>query len=574
MLCQLNIQNFALIDRLSLDFEYGFNALTGETGAGKSILIDAINAALGSRVGADLIRTGADRALVEAVFSVGETAPPPLAEWVEDGLVILSREIAGSRSTCRINGRMCTASVVREIATHLIDIHGQHDHQSLLQAERHVDVLDGWAGGEVLTLKARALAVFTELREVHTHLRALQTDERERAQRVDLYQFQVDEIDSADLRPDEEDELLAERVRLANAERLYAAAGSALGSLSQADVTAEDLLGQAVRDVETAAALDPQLNPVLESLNAALIAAQDAVAELRDYQENIEFNPERLEEIQTRLETLRVLKRKYGDSVEEILAYRDKIAAELDTLTHSEERLAELGKRTAALEQQLDEVAASLHGARRAAAARFERDLGGQLADLNMARTQFSVALETPRRASESWERGLTAILGRAEFMISANPGEPLRPLARIASGGELSRVMLALKGAMAGAGAVPTLIFDEIDTGVGGRTAEVLGAKIAQLAHLDGGSTQILCVTHLPQIASMAGTQYQVSKEQLPNRTLVAVRRLEGDERVGELARMLGGSEATAAQHAREMLAAAAHARASRQPARSADAA
>lgn len=553
MLAQLTIKNFALIDAVTLEFLPGFNVLTGETGAGKSILIDAITAALGARAGAELVRRGAERASVEAVFEVSHYALPGLQEWAEDGLVILAREISASgRSTFRINGRMCTASTVREVAADLIDIHGQHDHQSLLSAERHVDFLDAWAGREVAGLRRKAQELYSELRSTRRDLDSLLTGERERAQQLDLYQFQVEEIDAARLHVGEEEELLADRTRLANAERLFASGSAAKEALAGGDVSAADLLTAAARELEALRALDDQISPICELLETAVAAAQDASSELRSYLDGIEFNPERLEQVQERLDLLRSLKRKYGDTIEEILAYRDATATKLDDLSHGEERQAKLEAQFSRLATELDREARALYEARSTAAERFQREIMAHLADLNMVSTRFAVQLDAPAPATEAWDRGLSAILGRAEFLISANPGEPLRPLARIASGGEMSRVMLAMKTAMAGSHPM-ALIFDEIDTGVGGKTAEALGAKMAELSR----SNQVLCITHLPQIASMAVRHVQVQKRVVADRTIVEVHPLDGEARVGELARMLGGSEATAAQHARELLAA-----------------
>jgi DNA repair protein RecN (Recombination protein N) len=399
--------------------------------------------------------------------------------------------------------------------------------------------------------------LYADLRSTRKELEALLTGERERAHQLDLYRFQLDEIDGAGVQPGEEEELAGDRARLANAEKLLAAGSAAKEALDGGEVSAVDLLGAAARELQAAAALDERAAPILETLETALAAAQDAAAELRGYVDGIEFNPERLEQVQERLDLYRALKRKYGDTVEEILAYREQIAGNLDLLSHSEERRAELEDRFTRLASEVDEAAGALYGARQRQAERFQSEIARHLADLSMAGTRFAVELQAPAPAAEAWERGLPAVIGRAEFLISANPGEPLRPLARIGSGGEMSRVMLALKTVMAGSHPV-ALIFDEIDAGVGGKTAEALGAKMAELSR----SNQVLCVTHLPQIASMAARHLEVRKEQVRKeaageRTVVQVQPLEGEARVGELARMLGGSEATAAQHARQLLAA-----------------
>jgi DNA repair protein RecN (Recombination protein N) len=606
MLAQLTIHNFALIDRLEVEFDDGFNVLTGETGAGKSILIDAIGVVLGERAGVEMVRTGAEKALIEAAFQLSPVQAELLADWAEEGLLVLGRELSRSgRSQCRINGRLCTASALREVATHLVDLHGQHEHQSLLSPEKHVELLESWAGEPLQGPSRRARALYAELQAVRRELAELQTDERERARRLDLYQFQIDEIDSAQPVPGEEEELQADRSRLANAEKLFAAAGAALVALHEGDgdrgAAAVDLLAATARELESIAALDESLTPALESVESALYAAQDAARSLRAYQEGIEFNPARLETVQERLELLRTLKRKYGETLEEVLAYREQIGAEMEALAHGEERAAELEARLERLAGELDETAAALYAARQGAARQFEAALVAELSDLSMANTIFEVRVDPPEPAADAAERGLAAVLGRVEFLISPNPGEPVKPLARIASGGEMSRIMLALKSATAvraaGEGtshrrgaesaekgrkrngkqtgraeeapslsassaplrsipnletaAIPTLIFDEIDVGVGGRTAAVLGEKMAALAH----TSQVLCVTHLPQIASLATAHFSVEKSVVGERTVVEVRRLTGEERVEEVAHMLGGAPATAAQHAREMI-------------------
>jgi DNA repair protein RecN (Recombination protein N) len=551
MLTQLTIQNFALIDRLGIEFGEGFNILTGETGAGKSILIDAIAAALGARVGVEMIRSGTERALVEAAFEVAPDAAAPLADWAEDGAIILAREISRSgRSVFRLNGRMCTASTVREVAASLIDLHGQHEHQSLLATERHAEYLEGWAGGDLLAVRRRAAELFTALRETRAALAELRRSERELAQKVDLYRFQAEEIDAAALQPDEERTLEADRLLLASAEKLHAGSGAALAALAQGEPSAEDLLATAAVELGNLAGVDARLQPVAELVESAAVAAQEAARELRGYHEAVEFNPERLQQVMERLEMLRRLKRKYGDSVEEILAYRERIGSELEALEHAGRQEEDLTEQASQLAGELAGAVERVYRARVSAARRFDRLVAEQLRELGMQQTRFEtqIAAGDP----EALDRGLPAVLGPVEFLISPNPGEPLRPLARIASGGEISRVMLALKTVMAAASPVPTLIFDEIDAGVGGRTAEVLGRKLASL----GQANQVLCITHLPQIACLAAAHFQVRKQVSGNRTVVHVSRLEEGSRVAELARMLGGAEATATRHAEQLLA------------------
>jgi DNA repair protein RecN (Recombination protein N) len=551
MLTQLTIRNFALIECLGLEFGEGFNVLTGETGAGKSILIDAIAAALGARVGAEVVRTGAERASVEAAFEVSPAAASPLADWAEEGAIILAREISRSgRSVFRLNGRMCTASTVREVAAALIDLHGQHEHQSLLATERHADYLEGWAGGELLANRRRAAQCATALRETRAAIAELRRNERELAQKVDLYRFQVEEIDAAELQPEEEQALDADRLLLASAEKLHAGAGVALATLAQGEPCAADMLATAAVELGNLTAIDARLAPVAELVESAAVAAQEAARELRRYHESVEFNPERLQQVMERIELLRRLKRKYGDSAAEILAYRDRVAGELQSIEQVGKQEEDLSGRAAELAARLAQVVEQVQQGRRAAAKRFDRLVTEQLRELGMQHTRFESRVE--RGDPEALDRGLPAVLGAMEFLIAPNPGEPLRPLARIASGGEISRVMLALKTVMAAASPVPTLIFDEVDAGVGGRTAEVLGRKLASL----GQANQVLCITHLPQIACLAATHFQVQKRVAGSRTVVNVSRLEKGNRVAELARMLGGAESTATRHAEQLLA------------------
>ncbi|MHB9035913.1 MAG: DNA repair protein RecN [Armatimonadota bacterium] len=549
MLIELHIQNFALIDELRLEAGAGFNVLTGETGAGKSIIVDAMSAALGERTGSEVVRTGADKAVVEAVFDVSgnPAASRAAADYgfePEDGLLILSREIAqGGRSQCRVNGRPTTASVLKEITSFLIDIHGQHEHQSLLSVPTHIDIYDAWCGADVMRLRDQAAALFAELSAVCQERDRLQTDERERARLLDLYNFQLEEIASARLQPGEKEELAQERNRLANAEKLYAAASEIHDALG-ADGGSIDDLNAAAGSAEKMAVMDPSMSAFVENLNTALIAAQDALVQIRDYMDEVEANPDRLEQIEERLDIIRTLKRKYGDTVEDVLKYGDDLAGKIDDLTNAEARSGQLAGKIEDLTSRLSDVSSKLTSLRKKAAAKFQTAVETELADLAMGRTKFEVNIQS----AEPGPKGSDAL----EFLISPNPGEPVKPLAKIASGGEMSRIMLALKSVTTSA-SVPTLVFDEIDSGIGGRTAQTLGDKIASLSR----SCQILCVTHLPQVASKANRHFSIDKVVENGRSFVRVEALENDDRVAELARMLGGEESstTAAQHAREML-------------------
>ncbi|MDH7569598.1 MAG: DNA repair protein RecN [Armatimonadota bacterium] len=550
MLSELTIQDLAIIDRLHLRFSPGFNVLTGETGAGKSIIIDAINAILGGRVGTELVRTGAPRAVVEAAFDISAspavTAAAQEAGCVpEDGLFILSREISASgKSQCRINGKLASVSMLRDLGRHLVDVHGQHEHQSLLVVNRHVDLLDAWAGPEVLALRSEVAELAHRVNEAERQALRLEADERDRARRIDLLQFQIQEIDAARLQPGEEEELEADRARLANAEKLHLHAQAAYECL-KGDGNALDRLAECVAHLEQLAAIDRDLLPLLEAVRSAYYQLDDAGSQLRAYGDSIEFNPQRLEQVQERLQSIALLRRKYGDSIPEILAYRAQSANELEELTHYEERRAQVLAEQKTLREKAEHLAGRLSEARRSAARRFEQAVEDELASVAMRQTRFSVAI-TPQPLG-------TTGADRVEFLISPNPGEPLKPLARIASGGEMSRIMLALKAILASVDQVPTLIFDEIDAGVGGRAAGALGEKLASL----GREKQVICVTHLAPIASRANAHFSVHKEVQGERTVVRMRRLSTEERVDELVRMLGGGTdwESARRHAQEML-------------------
>ncbi|MDQ2800543.1 MAG: DNA repair protein RecN [Armatimonadota bacterium] len=557
MLVELHVTNFALIDRLNLTFGAGLNILTGETGAGKSIIIDALGLALGGRAGADLVRTGASKATVEAVFDLAH-APAEVRKRLadagldgdeEDDTLLVTRELsrAGGKSQCRINGRLMPVAVLKEIAEGLVDVHGQHEHQSLLASDRHVDILDNWGGKDALALRAEVAALHSEVNALKREREQLRTDARERARMLDLYRFQQDEIAGANLQSGEEEELVSDRSRLANSEKLSAAAADAYAKLSGSErgAGAMDGLNAALSAVEHAAALDENLSALTETLQSAVSYAEDAARELRVYQESVEFNPERLEEIEARLDLIRSLKRKYGETLNEIISYGEELTSKLDALENSEAREEELTAAIAKSEDKLNAAAGRLTKARQKASRNFAAGIARELSDLGMAATQFEVSIEPQPMTSKGADR--------VEFLLSPNPGEPLRPLAKIASGGEMSRIMLAMKSVLARTGAIPTMIFDEIDVGVGGRTAQTIGDKLEALAK----GAQIMCITHLPQIASRAGTHFFIEKQVHEGRTTVSVAPLDSAGRIEEIARMLGGSRRseTVVQHAREML-------------------
>jgi DNA repair protein RecN (Recombination protein N) len=551
MLRELRIRNLAVIESVSIAFTPGFTALTGETGAGKSILIDAILLLRGARAHTDLIRSGAETATVEAVFALdaGNPALGILEEAglrSEDGDWLLRRELARSgRHRAYINDSPVTVGLLERLGDWLVEVHGQHEHQRLLEPSHQLDVLDAHAETEA----ARGIfgGLFAKWQAARSALEAQRMVDRDRAQRLDLLRFQASEIDAARLAPGEEEALRTERRRIANAERLAASLAEMVGLLYNDPAAAAARLaraGQIQRELER---LDPSVAALGELLEGAASAVDEAVQQARRLRDSVAFDPARLEEIDGRLDVLARLKRKYGDSVEAILAHRGSIATELDRLERHEEILAVAQRELAQLEAEVTESARALSAARLRAAADLAVQVERELRQVGMDRAVFEIAV-TPLA-----EPSATGV-DRVEFRLSANPGEAVRPLARVASGGELSRTMLALKTVLAARDRVPTMVFDEIDAGIGGRVADMVGQKLAAIAR----ERQVLCVTHLAPIAVRAAAHQRVVKSVRSGRTTVAVGALARTERVEEIARMLGGEAITEAarRHARELLA------------------
>jgi len=552
MLKLLRIKNIALISELDLELAPGLTLLTGETGAGKSILIDALGLLLGARASAELVRTGEDSAVVEGVLEIHDADRLLDARGLPaDGPdLIVRREIqAAGKGRASVNGALVPVSVLRELAPHLAALHGQHEPQGLLDAETHVDVLDQQAG---LESDARLAAErFRRLREIEVALEALRRDRRESERRREMLEYQTREIENSDLRPGEEEGLRQEKVRQANAGRLAALSDEAYGLLFESEDAVVGRLGQVYRRVEELAALDSRFRTHLDAREAVRAQIDDLALFLRDYREDLTVSPGRLDEIESRLALIERLKRKYGASVEEVLAYGERCRTELSQLASPEERERALEAQGAAAERAFEEAARELSRRRRAAARDLEQRMQAELGQLAMEKTRFEVRFD-PETVGErgTWtERGFE----RAEFLLSPNPGEELRPLARIASGGELSRILLALKSVASVDQPGKTLVFDEVDAGIGGRVAEVVGRKLKGIA----ARHQVLCVTHLPQIASLADRHYAVRKRVVRGRTITEVVALDGEARVEEVARMLGGETVsdTARRHAREMV-------------------
>lgn len=603
MLQELRIRDFAIIDALDLRLSPGLTVLTGETGAGKSIIIDAVELVLGEWADSTVVRTGADRSLVEAVFKLEpdqqERVGPVLEreELVgdEEDLLLLGREVRlNKRNICRVNGRTVTLGLLREVTEGLVDIHGQSEHLSLLRVPQHLNLLDRY--GELWSLREAVADVAREVEEVRDELEGLRRDERELAHRADLLAFQIDEINSAGLEPGEEELLREERPRLANAERLAELSQEVSVALEEGDPktpSAMDMLGKAIRSLAEAARVDSALQSLLKDAESVNLRLEELARQLRDYQAKIEYNPERLQEVEERLALIRRLERKYGETIEDVLSYAEQAETELDTITHSDERIAELEAEEERLLQVLGQKALELSQRRLEVARELAQRVEEELADLHMEGTRFGMEFtrhpspdgvpvpeSMSRLALEVSGSGVTELetedpddslrlafdssgIDRVEFLVSANPGEPLKPMAKIASGGETSRLMLALKAVLSRADDTPTLIFDEINQGIGGRVGATVGEKLWGLAVGPVSTSpthQVLCVTHLPQLAGFGDEHLRVEKrvEQTDDgeRTVTYVRLLEDEQRVSELAQMLGSTGEASRRSAESILA------------------
>lgn len=544
MLEHLHIKNVALIKESEITFGEGLNILTGETGAGKSMVIDSLQFALGGRAGKDFLRRGAKQASVEALFAVGsadlqEKLEENGIEPEEDGSVLITRTLNEvGKSVCRVNGATVTVSMLKEIAEDLIDIYGQHEHQSLLNPAKHIRLLDRFCGGDFGKTLAAYQSSFYALKELEKQLQALMGDESQREQRIDILQFQKEELEAGELRPGEEEELLEQKKRLGSMEKLMRLTEESLLLLYDGEdrmPSACDQLGDALAKLEEAAEYDEQLRPYVDTLADAYASVEDAARELRREADRQENDPEALEEIEERLQLLYKLKRKYGGSVEAALAFYDKVVEELDFLSNSSEKMAELMLAKEREQKKLTQAAEVLSALRQATAVQVAAQIEAALRDMEMKDAKFHIQIEEKAAWSADGK-------DKVEFLISANAGESLKPLAKIASGGEMSRVMLALKTVLVDADEIGTFIFDEIDTGVSGRTARKVGEKMRFL----GGKRQILCITHLPQIAAMADRHFLIEKESRDGETTTQVTPLEGEGSALEVARLMGGSDVT----------------------------
>ncbi|WP_020616776.1 DNA repair protein RecN [Paenibacillus daejeonensis] len=557
MLRELSIRNLAVIEHVVVDFHQGFHVLTGETGAGKSILIDALGLVAGGRGSADMVRHGCDKAEIEAMFDLPEAHPvwEVLSNQGITGdpseLLIIRREVsAHGKSVSRINGQIVNLTMLREVGECLINLHGQHEHQSLIKTEKHLEWLDLYAGNPLMEKKRQYQNAYRKHQQIRTKLRELEDSARQNMQMLDLYKFQIEEITAAALVIGEDECLLEDKRKLTHAEKRLDHAAEAY-SLLQAAGGLESL-GTALARLEDIRAYDHAvLDPLVEQLQSAFYQAEDAAFQLRSYRDSIEADPERLSEIEERLDLIHALKRKYGESIPEILSYLEKITETADKLENRDEYLQQLRSEEQAAYDTAMSQALTLSGLRRHAAVRLAEAIEAELKQLQMGRTSFHVHLDQ-LRVGETVR--LTAQgADEAVFMIAPNPGEPPKPLNKIASGGEMSRIMLALKAIFAGIDLVPVLVFDEVDTGVSGRAAQAIAEKMSALSK----RCQVFSITHLPQVACMADHHYEICKNIIEERTSTSVTELQVVRRIEELARMLGGVEITekTRHHAQEML-------------------
>lgn len=564
MLVTLSIRNLAVVEAVDVHFHSGFHVLTGETGAGKSIIIDALGLLAGTRGSADLIRYGCDRAEIEGMFELQEGHPvwqvlEKIGVQGDAGEhLIIRRELTmQGKSISRINGQMVNLSMLREVGEMLVNIHGQHEPQSLMKADRHLYLLDTYGDRLIAPVKKRYQERYSEFVKVEKELRDLQEHSQKAYHMLDLYRFQIEEIASAQLEAGEDELLAQERVKLSHSEKMMESASGAYELLY--GPSGIDAIMKAVSFIEDIAKYDESgLKPLVEQLQSAYYQLEDAAFQIRDYRDNIEFNPERLEEVERRLDLISGLRRKYGDSVEQIIDYYEKIQHETSLIENKDERLEKLLKQRDKLLTGLLQAAKELSESRKQCAEDLATQVEGELKDLQMGRTSLRVNLEWLEDPNGYEFEGRRIRLTKhgidtAEFMISPNPGEPLRPLGKIASGGELSRIMLAMKSIFARHDRIPVLIFDEVDTGVSGRAAQSIAEKLYRLSD----SCQVFSITHLPQVACMADHQYLIEKNIEEGRTMTKVESLSEQGRVEELARMLGGVEITekTLQHAQDML-------------------
>ncbi|MBI4842757.1 MAG: DNA repair protein RecN [Nitrospirae bacterium] len=557
MLRELRIKNLAIIEDAAAEFGKGLNVITGETGAGKSIIISALSLALGERATSTIIRSGEKEGTVQAFFDI---PPPPFNRAVkkflqdtgieaDEGIIFRRIIPADGKSKAYINDSIVSLQTLSDASRAIIDIHGQYEHQSLLSSESQLELLDIFSGLE--KAKEEAGGLYLKLSGLREEMAGLSRRNEERASRIELLEFQANEIGAAGLKAGEEEELEKETAILGSAVRLAELANRAYESLYSSESACISNLSGVINDIKEISSIDSRAGDTLTSLSEAVPLLEEASYFLRDYKDSLDFDPARLEEVQERIELIKRLRKKYGGSLEAVIECRERAMKELEELRHSGERLDELEKEIEDTKKVFTEKAKALSEKRRAAAKRLEPKIIDELSKLSMPDTQFSISIT--QQQGEDTSGGFKASINgidSVEFLISPNIGESLKPLSKIASGGELSRVMLALKGIMSG-GSIPVLVFDEIDSGIGGKTADAVGRRLKELA----SAHQVICITHLPQIASFADSHLTIEKKAEKGKTRVIIKKVEKDERVHEIARMLGGASEASLKHAKEML-------------------
>jgi DNA repair protein RecN (Recombination protein N) len=562
MLNHLKIQNIAIIEEVSIDFGGGFNILTGETGAGKSILIDSLNAVLGQRTSKDLVRTGKTQAFIEAMFKIKNCLFTSLFEEFgilpeEDGTLILQREIhQNGKNICRVNGRLLNVSALKQFGEKLVDIHGQHDNQSLLKPEKHIHLLDSFALEDLKIEKENYLSLLENFRSLKKEIADLNLDPGYRERRMDILTFQIEEIENAGLKLGEDLELQQTRNLLSNAQKIGGVLDSLYGWLFQHQEnipSAYDHINQSIKELATIRSLDPSYQELYSKLEEISFQLEDCIETLRIHQDPQSFSSQHLEQVDERLDLISRLKRKYGNSIEEILLYLESLKEEHAKILNSEEVSKKLHEKLNSHQQQLYAMAIGLHQKRKKEASLLEEKIAGELNDLEIKNASFKVDLTLKEMDEQKGYPFSKNGLCQVEFLISTNLGEPLKPLSKIASGGEMSRIMLAIKTILAKIDQTPTLIFDEVDSGISGSAANKVGTKLSLLSN----SYQVICITHLAQIASMADHHFFIQKNVNSNKTYTHIKKLQEDDLISEIARLSGGdtSSKITLKHAQEML-------------------
>ena len=556
MIVELNIENFAIVERLNINFTKGLNVLTGETGAGKSIIVEAISLILGGRANKDLIRTGYDKAILEGLFFLEK---PKKIERIlnqygieqdRGNYILITRELhATGRSVSRINGRTVTVNMLNNITKHLVDIHGQHEHQSLLNVESHIDIIDSFGDDSFNELKEKIKSDYIRILNLKKKLKSLSLEEMERDREIDILKYQIEEIDSSNLSVEEDENILIEYNKLNNAQNIESNLGKSVNILQSKEYdsfSTIDSLNEVINLIEEIKDNDIQLEKSYNELINISFELQDITRNLNNYMENIVIDKEQLDFLEDRINTINKLKKKYGNSVQEIFIYRDKIYSKLQLLLNIEEEIQDINKKIKKVEEALKINCELLSEKRKLIGSNLEKEIFRELQELNMKDVVFKINFE-------EYDYFTISGLDKVEFLISTNPGEKLKPLSKIVSGGEMSRIMLAFKSILAEYDYIPSLIFDEIDTGISGRTAQIVGEKINNISK----KHQVICISHLPQIAALADTHFSISKKIIEDKTIVKVKKLNYEERINELARLLGGVDLTNTTklHAKEML-------------------